>query len=133
MLRPLLTLLLLLNYLLVVGAGVLVGRPPAPRYSAAHPYVHSAECQRSHYLRLDCFERCNGDQHAARQAPRPSAPHLLALLKGLDEHCPAAAPLGALRPAALVRRARAARYPLASASSLPTGFGGRDPRPPRRA
>lgn len=133
MLRPLLTLLLLLNYLLVVGAGVLVSRPAAPRYSAAHPYVHSAECQRTHYLRLDCFERCNGDQHAAHSAPRPSAPHLLALLKGLDEHYPAAAPLGHQRPGAAAYRHPGVRYPLAGAVDLPTGFGGRDPRPPCRA
>ncbi|MGI4832274.1 MAG: hypothetical protein ACRYFK_02320 [Janthinobacterium lividum] len=133
MLRPLLTLLLLLNYLLVVSAGVLVSRPPAPRYSAAHPYVHSAECQRSHYLRLDCFERCNGDQHTAHQAPRHSAPHLLALLKGLDEHCPATAALGVLRPAKLAYCQPLARYPLAVPAGLPTGFAGRDPRPPCRA
>jgi hypothetical protein len=133
MFRPLLTLLLLLNYLLVVGAGVLVSRPAAPRYSAAHPYVHSAECQRAHYLRLDCFERCNGDQAAAHPVPRHSAPHLLALLKGLDEHCPAPAPLGVPHPAQPTPRLLAARYPLADPLGLPTGVGGRDPRPPRLA
>ncbi|NML65050.1 hypothetical protein HHL22_07510 [Hymenobacter sp. RP-2-7] len=130
MLRPLLTLLLLLNYLLVVGAGVLVSRPAAPRYTAAHPYVHSAECQRNHYLRLDCFERCNGDQAAAHPAPRHSAPHLLALLKGLDEHCPAPTALGVARPAKLASYQAPARYPLARPTDLPIGFAGRDPRPP---
>ena len=132
MLRPLLTLLLLLNYLLVVGAGVLVGEPSAPRYSAAHPYVHSAECQRQHYLRLDCFERCNGEQHTAHEQPHSRAPHLLALLKGLDEHCPVAAPALAPRALAAVYRA-ATSYPALGARSLTPGFAGRDPRPPRRA
>ena len=132
MLRPILTLLLLLNYLLVVGAGVLVGQPPASRYSAAHPYVHSAECQQHHYLRLDCFEHCNGDQRSTQSAPRRSAPHLLALLKGLDEHCPVAAPAVALQLVASTYRV-AASYPAPRLRELTPGFAGRDPRPPQRA
>jgi len=52
MFRTLLTWLLLLNYLLVVGVGLLVSRPPEPLFTAAHPYVHSKECQQRNYLRL---------------------------------------------------------------------------------
>ncbi len=69
-------LLLLLHYLLT---GVLGGtmaeltRPAAP--SAAHPYAHSVDCQRHNYLRLDCFDSCNGKQHT-----------LKALAKGLKDH-----------------------------------------------
>ena len=79
--------LLLINYLLVVGAG-LVNRPEQPRYSAAHPYVHSKDCQQKHYLRLDCFDQCNGDQHALQKRPsHPSPQQLLSMAKGIDLHC----------------------------------------------
>lgn len=88
MLRPLLTWLLLLNYLLVVGAGLLVSRPSEPLLTAAHPYVHSKECQQHNYLRLDCFERCNGGQHEVKaKLPIGTGLHYLAQLKGLDVHC----------------------------------------------
>ncbi|RZK21828.1 MAG: hypothetical protein EOO56_10700 [Hymenobacter sp.] len=87
MLRSLLTWLLLLNYLLVVGAGLVVSRPPEPFFSAAHPYVHRQDCQQHNYLRLDCFERCNGEQRAAHRAgPTGTGLHYLAQLKGLDVH-----------------------------------------------
>lgn len=59
--RPLLAWLLLLNYLLVVGAGLRLERPGTAVPSAAHPYVHSATCQQQHYLLLDCFDTCNDD------------------------------------------------------------------------
>ncbi|MEJ7659031.1 MAG: hypothetical protein WKG07_05085 [Hymenobacter sp.] len=89
MLRTLLTWLLLLNYLLVVGVGLLVSRPPEPYFSATNPYVHSKECQQHNYLRLDCFEHCNGDQHAIKpNLPTGTGLHYLAQLKGLDVHCP---------------------------------------------
>ena len=131
MFRPLLTLLLLLNYLLVVSAGVLVSQPPKPLYTAAHPYVHSQECQRHNYLRLDCFEHCNGDQHTAQQHPSRPAPHLLALLKGLDEHCPVVA-VAVLRPAPVGWRA-ARRYPAATRPALRAGYCGLSLRPPQPA
>ena len=87
--RLLLTMRLLLNYLLVVGAGLLVSRPPEPLFTAAHPYVHSKDCQQHNYLRLDCFERCNGDQpQLQRRLPTGTGLHYLAQLKGLDVHCP---------------------------------------------
>ncbi|MGI4761580.1 MAG: hypothetical protein ACRYF0_12780 [Janthinobacterium lividum] len=131
MLRALLTWLLLLNYLLVVGAGLLVSRPPEPLFSAAHPYVHSKDCQQHNYLRLDCFERCNGDQHTVqRQRPTGTGLHYLAQLKGLDVHCPARplAPVAAPQawPRAGLPRPAGARPPLC------VGFGGRDYPPPQR-
>ena len=90
MLRSWLVLLLLTNYLLVVGAG-LVNRPVAPRYTAAHPYVHSAQCQQQHYLRLDCFDHCNGDQDVVqKRTARQNAQHLLSVIKSIDAHCLAA-------------------------------------------
>ena len=130
MARSLLTLLLLLNYLLVVGVGLLVSKPAAPRYTAAHPYVHSAECQRHNYLRLDCFEHCNGDQHEARQVPVKSGQHLLAQLKGLDEHYPAGRALVLPTVAPTYGRPAAPR-PAPGGSVLPVGYGGRDYPPPQ--
>ena len=130
MLRPLLTLLLLLNYLLVVGAGLLVSRPVEATFSAAHPYVHSQECQQHNYLRLDCFERCNGDQHELRhKVPTGTGLHYLAQLKGLDVHCPA----GQVVVLAMLRhRQSVAARPLPARVALTAGFGGRDYPPPQR-
>lgn len=131
MLRPLLTWLLLLNYLLVVGAGLLVSRPPEPLFSAAHPYVHSKDCQQHNYLRLDCFEHCNGDQHTAqRKLPTGTGLHYLAQLKGLDVHC-AALPAAAPAAPGTWRLARPLRLALAR-PPLCAGFGGRDYPPPQR-
>ncbi len=128
--RLLLTWLLLLNYLLVVGAGLVVSRPPEPPFSAAHPYVHSADCQRHNYLRLDCFEQCNGDQHSVHhKVPTGTGLHYLAQLKGLDVHC----------PAPTVAVASPARWPLTALRpalahlALPAGLSGRDYPPPQRA
>ncbi|WP_345112553.1 hypothetical protein [Hymenobacter algoricola] len=87
MTRSLLVLLLLCNYLLVVGAG-LVNRPEQSRYSASHPYVHSSTCQQQNYLRLDCFDTCNGDQtHLLQHKNKQTPQHLLSTLKALDLHC----------------------------------------------
>ena len=131
MLRPLLTWLLLLNYLLVVGAGLVVSRPPEPPFSAAHPYVHSKECQQRNYLRLDCFERCNGDQPEIRRAvPTGSGLHYLAQLKGLDVHCPATVAVGLAAPRFW---GRGVRRLLPAAAPLPTWASGRDYPPPQRA
>jgi len=127
--RSLLVFLLLCNYLLVVGAG-LVNRPEASRYSASHPYVHSSSCQQQNYLRLDCFDTCNGDQaHLLRHDKNHETPqHLLSTLKALDLHCltdavslAAAAPLAGRPPASPARPAAA-----------PTGFQGEIYSPPRR-
>ncbi|MBT2558928.1 hypothetical protein J7E24_14130 [Hymenobacter sp. ISL-91] len=87
MLRHLLLLLLLLPYLGGIGAG-LVGRPEAPGPTAAHPYVHSAACQHENYLRLDCFDTCNGNQSAVEaQTKRTTPAQLLASAKSIDLHC----------------------------------------------
>jgi hypothetical protein len=131
MFRPVLTLLLLLNYLLVVGAGLAVSRPPEPLFSAAHPYVHSAACQQHNYLRLDCFERCNGDQVALhRSRPIGTGLHYLAQLKGLDVHCPATAKVALPAPR---QWQVVARYRVLPAQALPARPGGRDYPPPQRA
>ena len=133
MLRPFLALLWLANYLLVVGAGLVVARPPGLPYSAAHPYRHSADCQLKNYLRLDCFETCNGapQQAAPTRLPPGAGLHLLAQLKGLDVHCPAPAPRlpRAARPGRPAARALVAAPGPGSAPSA--GFGGADYPPPR--
>jgi len=130
MLRPLLTWLLLLNYLLVVGAGLVVSRPPEPLFSAAHPYAHSAACQQHNYLRLDCFERCNGDQRAVHQpVPTGTGLHYLAQLKGLDVHF-AAASVAAIAPP--LRWAGLVRHPALAPSAWAAWVGPHDYPPPQR-
>lgn len=87
MLRHCLILLLLLPYLVGLGAG-LVGRPEPAGPTAAHPYVHSTECQHRNYLRLDCFDTCNGDQQAVQaQHKAEKSAQLLAAGKSIDLHC----------------------------------------------
>jgi len=130
MLRLLLTWLLLLNYLLVVGAGLVVSRPPEPLFSAAHPYVHSKECQQHNYLRLDCFERCNGDQTAAhRPVPTGTGLHYLAQLKGLDAHFVAAAVAAIVPP---LRWSALVRHPALASSAWAAWVGPHDYPPPQR-
>lgn len=86
MLRSLLVLLLLANYLLVVGAG-LVERP-ARAIDRPFAYVHSSDCQLRHTLRLACFDDCNGVQYTVKKTgERPPLQQLLTSLKGLDTHC----------------------------------------------
>jgi hypothetical protein len=131
MLRSLLTWLLLLNYLLVVGAGLSVSRPPEPSFSAAQPYVHSKDCQQHNYLRLDCFERCNGDQAAAhRPVPTGTGLHYLAQLKGLDVHFAAPAGVVLVSPMGWASQApRPALAPVAWAAWV----GPHDYPPPQRS
>jgi hypothetical protein len=131
MFRLLLTWLLLLNYLLVVGAGLLVSRPQEPSFTAAHPYVHSTDCQQHNYLRLDCFEQCNGDQHTVHhKVPTGTGLHYLAQLKGLDVHCSVAQVLVLSAPTRWQLSTRCGGY----AQPVPlTGFAGRDYPPPQRA
>ncbi|MBF9238731.1 hypothetical protein I2I05_15100 [Hymenobacter sp. BT683] len=130
MLRTLLAFLLLANYLLVVGAGLGVARAAAPTFSAAHPYEHSQHCQQQNYLRLDCFEQCNGRQQASKaKLPTGAGLHFLAQLKGLDVHCPAAFALLSPR---LVIRPLGKPQPAAAAAAMAAGFGSRDYPPPRR-
>ena len=88
MARSLLAWFLLVTYLPVLGAGLRIGRAEAPVLSAAHKYVHSATCQQEHYLLVDCFEQCNGDQTRLEvKVPTGAGLHFLAQIKGLDVHC----------------------------------------------
>ena len=85
-LRPYFTLLLLLNYLLVVGAG-LVERP-AKVIDQPFAYVHSQDCQLRHTMRLGCFDDCNGVQYTVKKnGERLPLQQLLTSFKGLDAHC----------------------------------------------
>ena len=125
--RPYLTLLLLLNYLLVVGAG-LVERPPRA-VERAFPYVHSQDCQRRNTLRLACFDDCNGVQYTAHQpGARPPLTQLLTTLKGLDLHCLPAGPV-ALAP--WMFRRPLLRLATRDAA-VPAGHRGAIDAPPRR-
>lgn len=128
MLRYCLVLLLLLPYLLGVGAGA-VGRPEPTGPSAAHPYVHSAACQHQNYLRLDCFDTCNGDQTAVQaQRHHPTAAQLLTAFKGIDLHC-----LPALLLPLPGKPSRAfAAYQPATAASIRPGITTAIYQPPRR-
>ena len=86
MARSYLVLLLLLNYLLVVGAG-LVERP-ARVIDRPFNYVHSPDCQVKHTLRLACFDDCNGVQYTVKKyGERLPLTQLLTTFKGLDSHC----------------------------------------------
>ncbi|MGY3089239.1 hypothetical protein ACVWYF_002279 [Hymenobacter sp. UYAg731] len=125
--RPYFTLLLLLNYLLVVGAG-LVERP-AKVIDRPFAYVHSQDCQLKHTLRLACFDDCNGVQYTVKKnGERPPLQQLLTSLKGLDTHCLAEVRVVFTRPvfSAVVAR-RAARV-----VAVPVGYRGRIELPPRR-
>ena len=84
--RPYLTLLLLLNYLLVVGAG-LVERP-AQTIDRPFAYEHSHDCQLQNTLRLGCFDDCNGTQYTVmKNGERLPLQQLLTSSKSLDAHC----------------------------------------------
>jgi hypothetical protein len=130
MLRSLLVLLLLANYLLVVGAGLGAGRPEPPRYSAQNPYKHSKHCQQQNYLQLDCFEHCNGDQPAVeKKLPSGAGLYFLVQLKGLDLHCPVEVlplqPQPGRRPEAVV-------VAIAAQAAAVAGFGMQHYPPPRQ-
>lgn len=126
-LRPYLTLLLLLNYLLVVGAG-LVERP-ARVIDRPFAYVHSHDCQLRHTLRLGCFDDCNGVQYTVQKnGERLPLQQLLTSFKGLDTHCLAETRVVFTRPvfsAAVARRA-------ACGVAVPVGYRGRIELPPRQ-
>lgn len=126
-LRPYLTLLLLLNYLLVVGAG-LVERP-AKVIDRPFAYVHSSDCQLKHTLRLACFDDCNGVQYTVQKnGARLPLQQLLSSFKGLDTHC-----LTELRVvfARTVFNAAVARQ-AARVVAVPVGYRGQIELPPRR-
>jgi len=125
--RPYLTLLLLLNYLLVVGAG-LVERP-ARVIDRPFAYVHSRDCQLRHTLRLGCFDDCNGVQYTVKKnGERLPLQQLLTSFKGLDAHCLAETRVGFVRP---VFAAAEARW-TAPVAGVPVGYRGQVELPPRR-
>ncbi|WP_210521764.1 hypothetical protein [Hymenobacter terricola] len=127
MLRSLLVLLLLANYLLVVGAG-LVERPARP-IDRPFAYVHSPDCQLRHTLRLACFDDCNGVQYTVKKnGERLPLQQLLTSFKGLDSHCLPESRVAFVRP--VVRRPQVRRAALAAA--VPTGYRGQIDLPPRR-
>ncbi|HEX8424904.1 hypothetical protein [Hymenobacter sp.] len=127
MFRSCLVLLLLVHYLLVVGAG-LVGRPEPVRQRAAD-YVHSADCQRQHYLQLDCFDHCNGEQYVTHKpGQQQSWPQLLSSLKGLDVHCHLPTSIIVLE----LNLPRTQEYAAELGALFPVGFAGKLYAPPRR-
>jgi hypothetical protein len=126
-LRPYLTLLLLLNYLLVVGAG-LVERP-AKVIDRPFAYVHSQDCQLKHTLRLACFDDCNGVQYTVKKTgERRPLQQLLTSFKGLDTHCLQELQVVFARPVFGVAEARRA----ARVVAVPVGYRGQIELPPCR-
>lgn len=127
MVRSYLTLLLLLNYLLVVGTGAM---GPARMIEQPFPYVHSQDCQLLHTLRVACFDDCNGVQYTAkRQAERFPLTHLLTSLKGLDlHHLPEHCQLVFTMPLATRLTTRPSMYE----AIAPRGYRDRIEQPPRR-
>jgi len=125
--RQLLTLLLLLNYLLVVGAG-LVERPARP-IDRPFAYVHSQDCQLKHTLRLACFDDCNGVQYTVQKAgERLPLQQLLTSFKGLDAHCLPEARVSFATPVFRPSETKAAMWLV----TIPVGFRGQIELPPRR-
>ena len=125
--RPFFTLLLLLNYLLVVGAG-LVERP-AKVIDRPFAYVHRQDCQLRHTLRLGCFDDCNGVQYTVKKTgERPPIQQLLTSLKGLDTHCLTEMRVVFARPVFTAAGARQA----ARVVAVPVGYRGQIELPPRR-
>jgi hypothetical protein len=126
-LRQYLTLLLLLNYLLVVGAG-LVERP-AKVIDRPFAYVHSHDCQLRHTMRLGCFDDCNGVQYTVQKnGERLPLQLLLSTFKGLDIHCLTDVRVVFVRPVFGVDVARQA----ARVVAVPVGYRGQIELPPRR-
>ncbi|SFQ65978.1 hypothetical protein [Hymenobacter arizonensis] len=125
--RSYLTLLLLLNYLLVVGAG-LVERP-ARVIDRPFAYEHSHDCQLQNTLRIGCFDDCNGVQYVVKKNGEPLPLQvLLSTLKGLDTHCLPQLPLAFVVQAWQRSEAQLA----AREAAVPTGYRGQIELPPCR-
>ncbi|OGX82981.1 hypothetical protein [Hymenobacter glacialis] len=125
--RSHLTLLLLLNYLLVIGVG-LVERPVRV-IDRPFAYVHSHDCQLQHTLRLACFDDCNGVQYQVKKTgARPPLQQLLNTLKGLDKHCLPEARMVASAPVFRLPQPRVAVCEVA----VPMGHHGQIELPPCR-
>ena len=127
MARSYLVLLLLLNYLLVVGAG-LVERP-ARVIDRPFNYVHSPDCQVKHTLRLACFDDCNGVQYTVKKyGERLPLTQLLTTFKGLDSHCLPEWRVALAAPLFGRLVARSTTYE----ATVPVGYQGEIELPPRR-
>ena len=127
MFRSILVLLLLINYLLVVGAG-LVERP-ARAIDRPFAYVHSSDCQLRHTLRLACFDDCNGVQYTVeKNGARLPLQHLLASFKGIDAHCLPESEAAFAKPVFCFSQPS----PVAWAMAVPIGYRGQIELPPRR-
>lgn len=132
--RPLLAWLLLLNYLLVVGAGLRIERPGMAAPSAAHPYVHSATCQQQHYLLVDCFDTCNDDNQSAFaftiKVSGEHGSHVQAQTKSLEVH------FGTWQPQAVasewVDHPLPGRWLVPASPAIAAGFGPSHYPPPQR-
>ena len=125
--RPYLTLLLLLNYLLVVGAG-LVERP-ARIIDRPFAYVHSHDCQLRHTLRVGCFDDCNGVQYTVKKnGERLPLQQQITTLKGLDTHFLPNEQAALAVPAFGFYELHSAAYEAA----VPTGHRGQIELPPRQ-
>ena len=120
-------LLLLLNYLLVVGVGF-VDRPTRV-LDRPFDYVHAPDCQVRHTLRLACFDDCNGVQYKVeKHGERPPLTQLLTTLKGLDLHCLPSAHLALVVPS---YRRSLPRHVLHEVA-VSVGYRGEVDLPPRR-
>lgn len=128
MLRQALTLLLLLNYLLVVCASV--AERPARKVDRAFPYVHSHDCQQRHALQIGCFDDCNGVQyHVQKHSEKAPLHQLLSSVKGLDLHClPEGAEVQRQLQVAAIRPA----LPVAALQAVLSGHHSRLEAPPRQ-
>jgi len=127
-LRPLLAMLLLLNYLLVVGAG-LAARPTRV-IDTPFAYEHRHDCQLRNTLRVACFDDCNGEQYTVQKnGERVPLHQLLTTLKSLDLHCLPVTGFRAVAPVGFeVPELRQTAYVVGA----PTGYQGRIELPPRR-
>ena len=120
-------LLLLLNYLLVVGAGMV--ERPARVIERPYNYVHSQDCQLKHTLRLACFDDCNGVQYTVKKyGERLPLTQLLTTFKGLDLHCLPESRVAFATPVFGRLVARLAAWE----ATVPVGYRGRIELPPRR-
>ena len=127
MARSYLVSLLLLNYLLVVGAG-LVERP-AQVIDRPFNYVHNPDCQIKNQLRLACFDDCNGVQYTVKKCgERLPLTQLPTTFKGLDSHCLPEGWVALARPVF----PRTTTRSMAFDAAVPVGYRGRIELPPRR-
>ena len=126
--RSHLTLLLLLNYLLVVGAGLM--ERPGRVLDQPFAYEHRHDCQLQNVLRVACFDDCNGVQYQVKkQGDHQPLQQLLTSLKGLDvHHLPAPSAPAVFQPVFASRTP----YLTGAEVSVPIGHRGQIELPPCR-